>query len=210
MRDSHLFEYIPCSSPLYRLNPMVKILALIVICIVSAALSPLYVFILLPALIPLYLLAGRSSIRQLGASWRLYIFFFFSGLVKYFTSGSIIEGSGFSAMLLIMFSMGLLFYTTTRISDFRSAAASIFGLIPFINGERIASLIAMTMAFLPLIFKTSSELKEAEYSRGFEPRKKPMRTLKLRSIPLLINLFLKTEEMTDTYYSRCYDAGPKK
>ena len=210
MKETHLFEYIPSRAPLCRLDPLVKLLALIIICITSAALEPPFIFLYLPAFIPLFAIAGRGAILQLGGMWKLYIFFILSGAVKYLSSSSLIEGAAFSSLMFTMFFSGLLFYSTTRISEFRKAAARVFHHIPLINGERLADLISMTMAFLPLIFKTSTELGEAEYSRALRPGRKPLRSLKIKTIPLMINLFIKSEKMADAYYSRCFGHEIKK
>jgi len=210
MKETYLFEYIPAASPLSRVNSFIKLISLIIICISAAIIPPRFAILLLFIFIPLFITAGKPAAAQLPGMWKLYIFFGISGGIKYLTSGSAVEGAAFAAMMLTMFFSGLLFYSTTRITDFRKAVEAIFRPVPFVNEHRIADLIAMTMAFLPLIFKTSAQLREAEFSRGFRPSKNPIRTLKLRTIPLLINLFLKTDEMTDAYYSRGFGSRDRK
>jgi energy-coupling factor transporter transmembrane protein EcfT len=210
VKETYLFEYTACNSPLSRLNPLLKLAALIISCITAAVLPERFIFLLIPVYIPLFISAGKGAALQLAGMWKLYIFFIISGAIKYLATGSVLSGAAFSVLLLLMFFSGLLFYTTTKISEFRRTTGIILGLLPFVNGERVADLLAMTMAFLPLIFKTAGELREAEHSRCFNPRKNPIRTLKLKSIPLMINLFIKSEEMTDAYYSRCYGIRGKK
>ncbi|MBI9105824.1 MAG: energy-coupling factor transporter transmembrane protein EcfT [Spirochaetales bacterium] len=208
MRESYLFEYIPCSSPIGRLNPLLKTGALIAVCVSAALIPPPFVFLLPPVFIPLFLISGKAA-AGLPGMWKLYIFFGISGVVKAVT-GSVMEGAALSSGLLVMLFAGLIFYSTTKLSDFKKAVGKILRPVPLINEDRIAELISMTMAFLPLIFKTAGELKEAKYSRGFRPGKNPMRTLKLTSIPLLINLLIKSDEMADAYYSRGYGCNQKK
>ena len=165
----------------------------------------------MPALfIPLFIIAGRPAASQLAAGWKLYIFFALSGFIKYLTSDSAAAGLAFASLLLVMFFSGILFYSTTPVGDFRRALTRLLRPIPSGGGERLSELIAMTMAFLPLIFRTSSELSEAEYSRGFRPGKNPLRTLKIKSLPLLIHLFQKSDEMADAYYSRGYGCSSEK
>ena len=204
MRDGRLFEYRGENSRLAAVSPLVKLSALIVLCIAAALLPAGGPVLLLPVFIPLFIAAGRAACSQLAAAWKVYIFFLISSSVRYFTSGSVIEAASFAAVLFSMFFAGILFYSTTKISDFRRALRTMLKPIPLINGKKLSDLIAMTIAFLPMIFKASAELSEAEYSRGFRAGRSPIRAVKIKSLPLIINLFLKSEEMADAYYARGY------
>jgi energy-coupling factor transporter transmembrane protein EcfT len=204
MKDIRLFEYVFHRSLLHRLNPGIKIAGLIILCIGSGTL-PFSLIILPTAFIaPLLFISGPAIRRQFAGMWKLFIFFAITGIIKALTTGLISEGISLSLRMSLMMTAGLLFYSSTRISALRKPLSSCLSRLPLINGARAAELTIMTLAFLPLVFQTMDELQQNRYSRCLKPGKNIFRTIKITSIPLMINMFIKTDEMADTWYSRCY------
>ena len=204
MRDHVLFEYTSTSGILSRLHPWIKLAGLTAICIITAAVPP--AVLIPPAALLLFLLfnSGKSVFRQFAGMWKLFIFFIISGLIKGLTGRSAVGGVIFTSRLVMMSAAGLLFYTSTRISALRPGLKRLFSHIPFISGTHIADMLIMALAFLPVIFKLINEQRQARYSRLFNPRRNFIKTIKLTSVPLMIEMFIKTDEMADAWYSRGY------
>ncbi len=200
MKEVCLFEFIHSKSILYRLNPAIKLVFLFIFCITLALLPFGFLWIPFAVLIPL-LLSSPSAVRfQLAALWKIYIFFLVTGLIRYLTSGIFSEGAALAMRMLGMTYSGLLFYTSTRLSNLRRNLPK----------TRLTEVSVMAIAVLPIIFRTISEQSEAGYSRCFRPGKNPFRTIKISSVPLMITMFLKTDEMADSWYSRGYNPGMGK
>ncbi len=195
MKETYLFEYIRQDTPLGRMNPLLKLIVLILFCTASGLIrGPL---LAVPAAILIILLIRSPKIvkKQLKNMWKLILFFAAMGVVKFFNNRSITEAVSFSAGLIMMAIAGLLFYTST----------SILSLKKKLPRSRLSEMVIMATAFLPLVFKTASELDEARKSRCFNGRKNIFRTIRFSAIPLMINMLIKTEEMADAWYSRCYN-----
>ena len=200
MKEVCLFEYIHSVSFIYRLSPAVKLALLPVFCVASALLPLAFLWIPFAILLPL-LLSSPSPVKiQLAALWKIYIFFLASGAVKFYTSGSLSEGAALTLRMLGMTYTGLLFYTSTRLSVLRRT----------LPDTRIVDLVVMTIAVLPVIFRTISEQGEARYSRCFRPGRNLLRTIQISSIPLMITMLIKTDEMADAWYARGYNPGERK
>lgn len=206
MKDYAIFEYTKNDGLLSRISPLPKLSGMVIICIVTAILPIPAIIVPAGLIVFLILNSGLGVLRQFGAMWKLFIFFIFSGVIRIFTTDSVIDGILFSVRLIIMSGTGILFYSSTRLSRLRSSLEKIFSFIPFLCDRRLAELLVMALAFLPIIFKTISEQKQARYSRAYNSTRRPhrsiLRTLKLTSIPLMIEMFLKTDEMADAWYSR--------
>ena len=195
MKESFLFEYIPADNLLNRTDPVLKLIILPVYCVSAGIVPPVYLSFHIIVLLTLFALCSPSTRKQLGGMWKIYLFFAAAGAVKYRGSGSIIEGASFSVRLVLMSAAGLLFYTSTRLSAIRRALG---------GRNHFADIAVMSISFLPLIFKTVGELQNARSSRCFKPARRPFRALKLTALPLIISMLLKTDELTDAWYSRAY------
>ena len=207
MRDFRIFEYTGGKGILNRLKPGYKLGGMIIICIFTAASPPL--LLIIPAAITAILLinAGRTLVGQFRGMWKLFLFFTLSGLIRGYTASSAADGFLFTSRLILMSAAGILFYSSTRFSALRLSLNRLFSHLPFINGRHVSELFVMALAFLPVIFKTINEQQQARYSRSFIPRRNIIRAIKLTSIPLMIEMFIKTEEMADAWYSRGYDSS---
>lgn len=194
MKENYLFEYIPGNSLLNRINPLAKLLSLIIFCIAAGIINSW--FLIIPALLlfPFTITSRRALAGQLKSIIKLLLFFLFVGVVRFRTSSSLSEGISMTAKLIMMMLAGLLFYTTTRLAELkRNLPPSSF-----------MDMIIISLTILPLIFKTSGELKNARFSRCCCNKKNPLRAVKLTAVPLMIEMFIKTDQLADAWYSRAY------
>ncbi|MDC7227323.1 MAG: energy-coupling factor transporter transmembrane component T [Spirochaetales bacterium] len=205
MKDYRIFEYTGGPGILHRTGPGPKLAGMIVLCILLAILQPL--FLPIPAALTIILLlnSGKQVLIQFASMWRLFVFFALSGAVKGLTHSSVFAGLFFTLRLILMSGVGVLFYSSTRLSRLRLSLSKVTAVLPFKSIKQLPDLIVMALAFLPTIFRTVEEQKTARYSRAFRNRGNIVKTIKLLSLPLLVHMLLKTEDAADAWYSRGYN-----
>ena len=204
MNRSPLFGYTHADSPVHRASPGVKLLTLLGFCILTAAAGPLLLAAASAMLVLFILLSGRQVPAALPGYWKIYIFFALTGLLRVLTTGSVTDGLFFSLRMLLMMLGGVVFYSTTRLTRLRRAVAPLPS--GFTRIKQAVDIMIMALAFIPMIFRSAEELTEARYARCFGKSAHPLRTIRLTALPLMIDLFLKTEEAADAWYSRGYSA----
>lgn len=206
MKQTALFEYSTNKTLLHSLPPLPKVILTASICILAAALNGFMLFIPVSIAAVLLAVSGRAVIIQLARYWKLLIFFVLTGAVRFITSGSLYIGIIFSLRMILMMSAGIIFYSTTRLTAFRTAGYNRRRPSAISNAIDI---IVMTLAFLPAVFRTIEQMRAARYSRCFKAGKNPVRTISLYSIPLMISMFLEADSAADAWYSRGYSPGKK-
>ncbi len=204
MKEIQLFEYTNRTSAVSKFHPSGKLIALLVYSIMCGIVN----WYIIPAaaliLVPVMIAAGRETLRQIPALWKILLFFAAFALIRFFNGENPDEAAAFFLRLSLMAAAAVVFYTTTGTAELAAGIHSLLNPIPFINGGRAAGIISAAAGFLPMIFRISAELSEAGKARGFTPRAGFIRYIKLTSLPLIISLLQKSEEMSDAYYSRCY------
>lgn len=196
MKELYLFEYLPGTSFLHRLPAPVKLLLLLVFCVLTGMLDSWGIIFPAAVLGTGFFVSASASvlIRQIRNSWKMLLFFAAAGLLRGYTASSAADGIIFSARLIMMMFAGLLFYSTTSLSRLRASMPS----------NSVTDMMVMSLAILPLIFKTANDLHESRYSRCFGKNRSPFRIIKFTAIPLMIEMFIKTDQMADAWYSRGY------
>ena len=117
-------------------------------------------------------------------------------------------------ILVIIGSMILTF--TTSIMDFVKAFNSLLKPLKKIKipVDNISLTLAMSLRFLPLIFRQSEKIRKTQIIRGsdFKSRNilKKIHSLFSLFVPLLINSFLKSEEMALAMEARCFKIGEER
>ena len=76
--------------------------------------------------------------------------------------------------------------------------------------KRIADIFIMMLTILPITFKIIKIQQDARYSRLFELKNNFFKSIKMISIPLIMEMFQITDEMADAWYSRGYNSNIKE
>lgn len=115
-----------------------------------------------------------------------------------------------SLKFLTLLSLSLIFTSVT--SPDESARSLGHALSPLLGkaGYHIASAIELTLALLPMIFSTSTELLDARKSRGGNFIKHPIKTISDFVIALISTLLTKIDAFADALNSRGYDLFVKR
>ncbi len=228
----HLGQYIPRSSIIHRLDPRVKLAAVIALSILilkGDMLTQCWITALLLILVP----ASRLSLLHLRAAFRPVLFFlgllFFLHLL--FTAGTPIppfpswpvtvtyEGLHTGAFVIWQFSLLIL---SAAILTMTTPPGELIGgmeriLRPFrhvgIPSHDLALMISMAMRFVPTILDELSRIREAQTARGacFKngPVIKRMKATASLLIPLIQGTMRRADALALAMESRGYRRGPR-
>jgi len=219
MAELTAFSYRVQDSFLHRLDTRFKLLFLILLSITG--LKAGFPQLFLPSAVILFLLAHiKQDIRILWKDLR-YFFLFMMFIVltrsvslsgtSLFEFGLIIisqegiwDGVLISWRLLLVVLLSLLFMSTTRPSDVRSAVAWSLDPLPWIPGKRIALMLSLVIRFVPMVFETAGEVGAAQRARGVENRKNPVYRLVKFVIPVSYRVFQNADNLATAMEARGY------
>lgn len=120
------------------------------------------------------------------------------------TSEGLYHGTLICWRLLLTVLLGLLLVTTTRSSEIRAALGWFLAPLPFIPEKRTATMISLTVRFIPLILSQAKETSDAQRARGIENRKNPIYRLTKFAIPLMRRTFENADKLVIAMEARCY------
>ncbi|MDA3809351.1 MAG: energy-coupling factor transporter transmembrane component T [Spirochaetaceae bacterium] len=226
MAEIDLFHYRYGKGILHRLDARIKLLFLILITLVLVKSGYLSLLLLSAFLLFVFLLEYlQSPILSLLfyiKSIRMFlIFLFVISLIKGMTiDGRIItflpflsieglqSGMIYSWKLFLLLLMGQILISTTDPSDIHGAIYRILYKIPFIPAGIIATMISLTITFIPIIFDQYEEVKNANNSRLGNLTGNPVKKISALILPLLQTTLFRAEEIAMAMESRCYSENP--
>jgi len=220
-------RYIPSNSPIHRLDPRTKIISILIISLSIFLLKNLWSYSLLAIFLLAVILLARLSIKFVlrGLVPLLWIIVFTFLLHLLFTPGSPIASFGplkiteeglslgaFIALRLIFLILvaSLLTLTTSPQKLTRGLEFLLFPLkVVGISSHKIATMMTLSLRFVPLLFEEMDKLIKAQKSRGSDfSRKNPIKRIRAIIpilVPLLVNLFRRADEFALAMESRAYD-----
>ena len=107
--------------------------------------------------------------------------------------------------LFLIVMVGLIFISTTKPSQIKAAVMWLSAPIPFVSGQRLATMLSLVMRFIPVILNQARETSEAQKARCVENRKNPVYRLKKIGIPLLRRTFENADRLIFAMEARCYN-----
>lgn len=226
-------QYLPGSSPIHRLDPRLKIIALIVYIITIffirtftgfGAAFLFTAFLLLISRLPLrYILRGLRPVLFLVVFTILLHFFLTKGGEVWFRLGPLtIESAG--VRLGIFMSLRLLFLvvTTSLLTLTTSPIALTDGieylLKPFkrvgLPAHEIAMMMTIALRFIPTLMEESQKIMKAQMARGADFESggliKRARSMAPLLVPLFISAFRRADDLAVAMEARCYRGGDKR
>lgn len=197
MAEIDLFQYRAGSSLLHKMHPSLKIILIILISI-QVTYGSSYTLLYYSLLIMIY----RRGISRSELIYGIYItttLTLFQSLTEGAFNHSILTQSLiYSLRFIIVISMGNLFISTTRPE---SISQAIYHLL---RNKRLSENIGLSLRTFPIFIQSWRECHMALKSRSFYSRKNPLYRLKWISIPLLVETFKKSHEITLSMESRSY------
>lgn len=115
------------------------------------------------------------------------------------------EGTLVCCRLILIVLTGLLLISTTRPSEIRAAVGWFLSPFSFLPGKRVATMIGLTIRFIPVILDQARETVNAQRARGIENRRNPVYRLIRLVIPLMRRTFENADHLIVAMEARCYD-----
>jgi biotin transport system permease protein len=120
------------------------------------------------------------------------------------TREGLYEGAVVCWRLVIVIMTGLSFVLTTRSSEIKAAVEWILKPFPGVPEKRVATMMSLTVRFIPIIFDQAKETLAAQRARGVENRKNPIYRLKMLGIPIMRRTFERADNIGLAMAARCY------
>ena len=226
MAEIELFHYREGKGILHRLDTRLKLLFLILLSITifkslipSLILISLFLFFIF---LLEYFQSGNISPLKFIYSVRFFLVFMFfiiltRGLtipgekilfIPYLSIKGLISGSLYSWKLFLVILCGHTLTSTTDPSEIHGAVYKLLHRIPLIPTGTIATMISLTISFIPILFDQYLEVHNAGISRLGYQSKNPVKKISAIALPLLQTTIIKAEEIAQAMESRCYNDSP--
>lgn len=116
----------------------------------------------------------------------------------------VITGLRFAGRLITIIMVCTVVTGTTSLLTFKNVIEWYLRPVPFIPEVRIATMISLTFALIPVIFDSYTEIMNAQKSRCIELRKNPIKRVNFIVFPLLGQILRRADEIVYAMESRCY------
>jgi len=100
--------------------------------------------------------------------------------------------------------LGIIFSSTTKISEIKSVVEWFLRPIPFVPEQKAAMMISLVFRFVPVIFEKANEISAAQRARCVENRKNPLYRIQKIAIPLILRTFSHADKLTEAMEARLY------
>lgn len=222
MAELNIFHYNPANSIIHQMDARFKLICMLVFNIICT-LAPNMVQLALLSLITLIGLSLSklqlsSLLRELKSFLVFMVFIILFQTIS--TPGKPILGitvwsltptyEGLLSSLILGWRLLLIilicniFISSTSLSVIRNAIQSILQPVPYINEAKVATMFSLLFVVIPVILDQALEISDAQQSRCIALRKNYVQKLTLFCYPLLLNTFLKADQLVTAMEARCY------
>jgi energy-coupling factor transport system permease protein len=219
-----VFSYVPGTSFLHRLDPRTKIVAVMLLGILIfriktfAGIGILFAFFFVLAL--LSALPMKIFFRSVKPMMMFILFIFLTKL--FFTDGKTLAsywilqpslegletGLKLAAQFILLLLFSALLTASTNPSAITSGIERMLRPLPLqwlkISSFELATMMNISIAFLPLLFERVERTKAAQTARGMDFVKNPLRSIPALAIPLLRGVVRDADELALAMESRGY------
>ncbi len=230
LNDITLGQYFPIDSPLHRMDPRTKILALIFLIVAIFMANGWASYLLVSAFILLVVLLSRVSVKTYikGLKPILFVILFTAVLNVFLTPGEKIELLGYTTpmtweglilagkmalrLVLLIMASSALTYTTSPITltDGIEKLLKPFAKLGLPTYE-LAMMMSIAIRFIPTLIEETEKIMKAQKARGadFESGSllRRVKALAPMLVPLFISAFRRADELAVAMESRCYQGG---
>jgi energy-coupling factor transporter transmembrane protein EcfT len=216
-----LFHYVYGASPVHKLDPRVKVGAIMAAAISCSLVDGLGIAVLTAYVLALYVVARVSPLRIVSAMRPLLILVMVVVLARALTTPEppaagallsprgLVEGLRFGWRILLMAAVAALFLATTKLTSIKAAIAALLNWLPGVPAERIALMTGMTMGLLPQLLDAVEETRRARVARLIELRPDPLVRIQSLVLPVGRRLLARADETVLAMEARCYHEETK-
>jgi energy-coupling factor transporter transmembrane protein EcfT len=226
MAELTIFHYLHKNSVLHKMDGRIKLICMILFSISASFASSKSDFTILTIVLLATLFIAQLPITTLLKELKFFSFLIILVIVVHSFSipgspipnfpvpGLTIEGitSGlvFAWRLILIIIICIIFTGTTPLLLLRNVIEWFLRPVPLIPASRVAIMINLTFALIPLIFDQASEMLNAQKARCIEGRKNPVKRIMFTAFPLLVQTFRRTDELILAMEARCYSEDRTK
>ena len=221
-----ILGYLPRSSTLHRLDPRVKLAAMMALSLAGLD-GGLLGLVLACFAGGVALVLARCPLIACLAAMRWYAILLFCVVVSrsLTTPGDPLlpDGTGFPLVaqlpitrqgladglllalrLFFVALLGLLLTLTTQPSRLRAAVEWFLAPLPFVPHRQVATMIGLLVRFIPVILNQAGEVGEALRARAIDNRRNPWRRVTCLAMPLVRRTFVTADRLAMAMEARCY------
>jgi energy-coupling factor transporter transmembrane protein EcfT len=185
------------------LDPRVKTL-LMLLAVLTALGGSLLQLAALCLYLALQFRVARIALRRFGRELLVFALLAALILLPPALEGRTAAGAVSAWRFLTVVAAGLLFTATTAPRELHGTARWLLRPLPGVREGAAATHISLTLLFIPLLFDTFAEIREARRARCAEGNRKPLLRIRGITTGLLEKLFEQIGEVACALESRCY------
>lgn len=208
MAEAVVFHYREADTPLHRLDPRIKLLTLLALT-VTLVLLPLRSAAVIGGYACVIALGAGLPISRFRRELRVFLVlgtFIFLGR---YASSDLFEALRSVMQFFTVVLLGLVLMDTTAPEDCASALHWALSFFSPAAAGRFSARLMLTLAFIPILFDSVAEVREARKARCEKPSKRPMRFL-LSFLEQTFDIMLvKAEEISLALESRAFTGSMK-
>jgi energy-coupling factor transporter transmembrane protein EcfT len=220
MAELTLFGFHPGATIAHQLDGRFKFVFLIMISLVLLQANVPGLGLLTCFLIFLFYLSRLSLLAALKGLRYFYVLLLFVFIARVLSTpgardfalmGIVISESGIHDgaivcwRLFLIVLLGLLFMSTTRSAEIKSAVQWFLRPVPWVPEFKVATMMGLVMRFMPVIFEQARKTADAQRARGIENRKNPVYRLVKLGGPLVRRTFENADDLVVAMEARCFN-----
>ncbi len=233
MNNITLGKYIPLDSPIHRLDPRAKIVAMFALMICIFIPTGFYGYAVIGALLVICCIAAKLKVSYVLRSFKpmlvmmLFLsvvnaFFIKTGepsfTIKSFTlySGAITQTLYIVIRLMLMIVITTLLTATTKPLDMTLGIEDLLSPLQKLHfpTHDVAMMISLALRFIPQLLEEAERIIKAQASRGVDMEngslKEKIRAILSLIVPLFVSCFQKADDLADAMEARGYVVGAKR
>ncbi len=206
MVEVNLFHYHERPTFLHRMNPVAKIVVLLMFSTALTQIS-LVATIFLMLLLCIVALLVRVPIGRYQRELRFFIIMgTIIALARWANTGLWEEALHALLRFATIVCMGILFADTSAPDDIARSVGGLLARLPWIPGYRIGSTIELTISTIPLLFDAASQISYARRARSENRWKHPIKRIVSYVSAVFDLLLIRAEYLESALRARLYDA----
>jgi len=233
MNNITLGKYIPLDSPIHRLDPRTKIIAMFVLLVCIFIPTGFYGYGVIALVLAICCLTAKLSISYIWRSFKpmlfmmvflmiINAFFIKTGTplftIKSFTlySGALIQTLYIVIRLMLMIVITTLLTATTKPLDMTLGIEDLLAPLQKLHfpTHDVAMMISLALRFIPQLLEEADRIIKAQASRGVDMEngslKEKVKAILALIVPLFVSCFQKADDLADAMEARGYVVGAKR
>ena len=204
------FSYLPDSGWIKRMNPAVKFIMLIMLSIAVTGADGFHTELFFALIAAAAATSRINIIRELMKARMLLLLTLIIAITEYWSCRDIQRSAEEAIRYLTLISLALLLSVTTDTSDMASSISAMLSPIAGRYAARFGADVMLTLAIIPMIASSASEMIDARRSRGGSFLSHPIKNLAEYVISLMLILFKKIDSFSDALEARAFDRDRKR